>query len=243
MLIPSLCFGDASLDYVPAESDTITYPDNANLDFGTSTLFSIYSWVDIDAHASAIATKGNLAAGASGYALNSPSATSSLRLFLDNGVGICGVNSTTTMPGIGKKSVLGVVETRTSSCLTSHFKIYLSGISETLTIFNNTCNSNGNVDTAEVLRVGSQKTAGAVGAYFDGRMSYTTIWNTALTQADATELAAGVFPGFIKTNNIVFMAPQWGEGKDLSQYDHTPTVSGPSSSADGPPVFYSGLPL
>lgn len=79
--------------------------------------------------------------------------------------------------------------------------IWLNGIG------NITTTSTENTSGKNRINIGARTSAGAVGAYFDGRIAEVGIWNTALTAAEITSLAKGMTCDKVRPQSLVFYAP------------------------------------
>jgi hypothetical protein len=108
-----------------------------------------------------------------------------------------------------------------------------------------TCYQDGVAGTANTLShtlttvtkttIGMRYSSGSRGQFFSGKIAHVAIWNIALSDAEIASLATpGTLPSSIQSGNLVFYAALTG-GVAVDSVSATAlTVSGATSSTDGP---------
>ena len=225
LLIPGLCFGAASRSFDGTDDEV----DMGNvLDVSTGDV-SVCAWVKTteDASADIIVGRKNDTGTSAGYSLFQDS--SDVTWFkVSDGTDTCGVSST-------DKDAVWVWVCGTWNTTTDTCKIYYDGAQ----VGTGTNSTVGSLTNAVEFAVGED---GAEGNDLNGLVAYVSQYSGVLSVTEIAELMWK--PESVGTSRGGFW-PLWGASpeQDLNGSGLTGTVTGATTSTDGSPVFFNGLPL
>lgn len=238
LLIPQVCFGGASSDFVPANDDRFNHGDVTTFDGLSSISFSVYFKLDSSATGRLITKWGNDASERS--FLFERAFTDEIQLAVGNSSTLCAKYSSAANIGTGAWHYAVGVWTTPGT-----IAIYVNGVSQSIST--NFCGAMTTIqNTAKNLEIGHEtdESADAV----DGQMAYAAIYTRALTAVEAAEIRFK--PEGINSNGLFALWDVSGGAiKDLSGSGNNGTPSaasggGPDEVFDGPPVMFGGgLPL
>lgn len=233
LFAPQVCFASASRDFDGVD-DVVTFSDANAMD--TTSKLTISSWVYADNWTgegangiSSIMKKGE------NYILRKDTIAAfggtKLKLYWWDGTNTdCLL---TDVPATG--AWLHIAATVSGNVIAN---FYINGVSQTTTTDLN--NSAGSRDLTDSLEVGN---GGSTTESFNGRISYSHILTTVEGEVMINEM---MWKPEMATGSLGFLGPMWGDATeiDLSATDNSGTVSGSTTSSDGPPVMFGGgLPL
>ena len=119
-----------------------------------------------------------------------------------------------------------VLATYDSDSDANNATIYVDGVSKAVTEVNTPAGTRDN-DSAKDLTIGND--APDQNSTFDGKIAYVAGWDVILNATEIQALANGVNPQSIRSANLVFFLPLWGNQSPEPDYDaqlNTGTVSG-----------------
>lgn len=238
LLIPSLAFGAASRSF-DNSNDRIDFGDpvDGHLDFGTGDL-SIYQWV-LTADTDSFSLSKRAGSTAVGYEFLVGGATTAGNMFFRYGGATTGSNYTyadlagTTTTWI---NMIGVLDYGVSATY------YLNATQSSKGMQFNTVTP-GSTSSTTALAIGER--GGGDGDY-SGLAAYTIVMAFA-ANADYIRTEILWLPEMAAAfGSVRLFAPLWGDSPELdfSGYGTTGTVTGATTSSNGPPVMFGmGLPL
>lgn len=245
MLIPGLCFGEATRDF-DGDEDMINYGSGSSID--SFTLVTHAAWKRLEAYTQAAGARIQGKASTS-MAQVGPSVASTcgvgsggecLQFFADwSGTDGSWYTNQETVPINQWDFVSG---TYNSGATTNDPVIYVGGVSQTIT--ERTTPTTAFVDDASSdFRVGNNAIGPGIRDW-DGQLGYHHYYNRILTAVEINEIMWK--PGII-ANGLFLFAPQWGAAteQDLSGNGNTGTLTNTTAvNTYGPPVMFGGgLPL
>lgn len=238
LLIPSLAFGAASRSF-DNSNDRVDFGDPADghLDFGTGDL-SIYIWV-ITADTDSFVLSKRANSTAVGYEFLVGGGSTAGDMYFRYGGATTGSNYTYSDPAGTTTTwvnMIGVLKYGTSATY------YLNATQSSKGMQFNTV-SPGSTSSTTALAIGER--GGGDGDY-SGLAAYAIVMSFA---ANADYIRTEIFwlPEMAAAfGSVRLFAPLWGDSPELdfSGYGTAGTVTGATTSSDGPPVMFGmGLPL
>lgn len=102
----------------------------------------------------------------------------------------------------------------------------------------NTDSQNVNFGLFDQILIGTHKTVS--GAHFSGKLAHCCIWDTELSEAQITSLAAGASPNDIASDNLVDFWPLLFNGNSSINTNHLVGYNSPTyDSSDNPAVLFN----
>lgn len=191
-------------------NEYLTVPDNASLDFEYNTPFSISSWVyrTSSTNIFIISKQDNNVTTYRGYDITFTSlGYIQLEIFSDYGGGGSGqwlaVRTNTSAMTTGQW--YHIVAVYNGDSLANNCKIYINGISTSVTVIQDTLGSNTILNNNE-LNI-SRRANGT--NYYNGYQDEISIWNKALTAGEVTELYNSGKPKNLNTHSAVANLVSW----------------------------------
>lgn len=100
------------------------------------------------------------------------------------------------------------------------------------------------VNPPDSIMIGNLNLATPVtGDAFDGQLAIFTVWNVVINSDEISELASGIWPMYVRNQDIKFMVPVWGTEDpelDYSGQGIDMTVTGATQITESPPFFFVG---
>lgn len=238
LLIPQVCFGGASSDFVPANDDRFNHGDITTLDGLSAMSVAVYFKLDGSGTGRLITKWGDNSSERS--FLLERAFTDEIQLAVGNSSTLCAKYSSSADLGTGAWHYAVGVWTTPGT-----IAIYVNGVSQSIST--NFCGAMTTIqNTAKNLEIGHEtdESADAI----DGQMAYAAIYTRALSAVEAAEIRFK--PEGINSNGLWALWDASGATvKDLSGTGNDGTAAavsggGPDESFDGPPVMFGGgLPL
>ena len=230
MLIPGLCFGAASRSF-DGVNDNISMGSVLNVTTGNVSL-CIWSKTTENAVGDIlVGRKGSAGADTAGYHLRQGTSVDTVDTRIADGTEQLASSSTTDIDGAWY-FVCGTYNSTTETTV-----LYISGTQEDT---DSLANMDSLTNTVSFI-IGE---SGIGGGDATGLMAYSMQFSSILTAVEVNELMWKPEIIVISTPNGFW--PLWGDSTeiDLSGNGLTGTVTGATTSSDGPPVMFgSGLPL
>ena len=230
LLLPSLCFGAASRSF-DGVNDNISMGNVLDVTTGN---VSLCIWAKPTESANSeqlIGKKSGVGASLAGYVLQRESTTDLISMRASDGAQQGQSNSTTDIDGVwGFACGTFTAPTETTT-------IAINNVQEDSDI-------TANIDSlTNAVNFQSGEQPNALNDY-TGLLAYGMQFSAVISVVEMAELMWKPESIVINTPNGFW--PFWGDATeiDLSANDNTGTVTGATTSSDGPPVFFgSGLPL
>lgn len=233
---PWLLLAGASVDFAPP-NQYIEINDNDLFDVGASESFTICMWVNIDS----IKSDGQYTRIIDKYSTLgwtfdcSDPGSSSIRmtLFLNDGVDSALARASTTITASTWTFLCATYDNTLNSTL--GISLFKNGV-EVSYLTRNSTNLIDSMSNTTKVYIG---VLSDITGDYDGRMAYVHMYKRVLTLTEINQIM--IKPGSI-TDSLVGYWPLWGVNSpeiDLSGNGNTGTVTGATSSSDGPPIMLS----
>ena len=228
-LIPSLAFGAASRD-LDGTNDKISFGNSSSLDLTGDWTYSIWIKRDVDNEEHGVFSK-----------FSSPSTGRQIYITVESAKQVrvdVPYIKTILRSGVGNTISAGVWTYLSVTKSGTTWKIYFNGVEK-----NSAVDATAQESSTQNTEIGYDNGNVTPSLYFDGKVSYSKIYNRALSVNEINEDM--INPGSV-ANGVVNFSPLWGDSPevDLSGNGNVGTVTEATTSTDGPTVMFGGgLPL